>query len=224
MKKNEEKEEVEGSGSDIAYTPSEVADGCVRYLRREWGPGAWWDPCAGGGSWLDPLRTHFGPFGLATDIAPTEAAQAGQILQWDALKGPPPGRDPMWIVTNPSFSNMVPLLRTFLKVPSVKGIALLLLQQAIVPDGLLKKDSYRVNLFWGRNGQTNNPDQTVAQMVDQTVLYPRIKFGGPGRTGKHTDQREYCLVRWERQECGGWVSDRPPTLRRLNYKTNDVFP
>lgn len=196
--------------SDVAYTPAAVAERCVSFLRQECCMfGSWWEPCAGSGNWLPALSTRQG---IASELDPrAQSVRDGKALQWDALQGPPNGFEPRNIITNPPFSIAPQLLRSFLSVPSARLVALLLLQQWIAPDG--QGEAHRRDLCWG----------PVARPEMQLLLYPRIAFEGPGRSAGATDQREYALHIWARQEDGGWMCPRPTVLRRLDWRTGEVL-
>lgn len=199
-------------GSDVAYTPAVVAEACVRFLHQEyWMHGSWWEPCAGSGNWLTALGHRLGP-GMATELDPqAESVRSGRAIQGDALQGPPDGFEPENIVTNPPFSIAPQLLRSFIRIPSARMIALLLLQQWIVPDG--QGAECRRDLCWG----------PLAKPAHQILLYPRIAFEGPGRAAGATDMREYALYIWTRQPDGGWRPPRPTVLRRLNWATGELL-
>lgn len=201
-------------GSDVAYTPAAVAEACVRFLHQEcWMFGSWWEPCAGSGNWLSALgaRSGLGP-GMASELDPqSESVRSGRAVQRDALQGPPGDFEPENIVTNPPFSISPQLLRSFIQIPSARMIALLLLQQWIVPDG--QGAERRRDLCWG----------PVARPTHQILLYPRIAFEGPGRVVGATDMREYALYLWHRQPDGSWCPPRPTVLRRLNWATGELL-
>lgn len=201
-------------GSDVAYTPAAVAEACVRFLHQEcWMHGSWWEPCAGSGNWLRALgsRSGVGP-GMATELDPqAESVRSGRAVQGNALQGPPGNFEPENIVTNPPFSIAPQLLRSFLEIPSARMIALLLLQQWIVPDG--QGEERRRDLCWG----------PVARPTHQILLYPRIAFEGPGRSTGGTDMREYALYVWWRHAAGGWCPPGPTVLRRLNWATGELL-
>lgn len=203
-------------GSDVAYTPAAVAEACVRYLVAHHElRGPWWEPCAGSGNWLpalgSPQRGGLGP-GMASELDPQAlAVQQGRALQHDAMLGPPGDFEPECIVTNPPFSISPQLLRSFIRIPSVRMIALLLLQQWIVPDG--QGAERRRDLCWG----------PLARPTHQILLYPRIAFEGPGRSTGTTDMREYALYVWGRQPDGGWCPPGPTVLRRLNWATGELL-
>lgn len=176
------------AGSDIAYTPAEVAEACVNYLVPNFVEGtcSWWDPCAGGAAFPRALQKRFGR-GHATELdAHAESVRSGIAIVGDALRGPPVGCTPGLIATNPPFSLAASILRMALAVPTCEIVALLLLQSWIVPDGQGAK--FRRDLVWG----------PVAKLHTQAVLYPRIAFGGPGREDGGTDQREYAWCVWAR--------------------------
>lgn len=181
------------AGSDVAYTPDDVAEACVGYLVPNFveGPCSWWDPCAGGGAFPRALQRRLGP-GHATELdAHAESVRSGLAVVGDALQGPPSGCAPILIATNPPFSLAAQILRMALAVPSCDVVALLLLQSWIVPDG--QGEKFRRDLVWG----------PVARLHTQAVLYPRIAFGGPGRESGGTDQREYAWCVWARTR-GRW--------------------
>lgn len=202
-------------GSDVAYTPAAVAEACVSFLHQEClMRGSWWEPCAGSGNWLqalgDPQR-GLGP-GMATELDPqAESVRSGRAVQGDALQGPPGDFEPENIVTNPPFSIAPQLLRSFIQIPSARMVALLLLQQWIVPDG--QGAERRRDLCWG----------PAARPTHQILLYPRIAFEGPGRVVGATDMREYALYLWHRQPDGSWCPPRPTVLRRLNWATGELL-
>lgn len=103
------------------------------------------------------------------------------------------------------------LLRSFIQIPSARMVALLLLQQWIVPDG--QGAEHRRDLCWG----------PLARPTHQILLYPRIAFEGPGRAVGATDMREYALYLWHRQPDGSWCPPRPTVLRRLNWATGELL-
>lgn len=191
------------SGSDVAYTPDAVAQASVTWLARQFGPrwlSPWWEPCAGGGAFVRALQT-LGP-GAATELDPhAEAVRRGMAQAGNALHGPPAGMQPILICTNPPFSLATEILKMALAVPTCQVVALLLLQSWIVPEG------HRASWVWG-------PD---ARLYRQVVLYPRIAFGGPGRNGNTTDQREYALHVWRRVD-GVWNASGPMELERLVWR------
>ena len=79
------------AGSDVAYTPDDVAEACVDYLIPNFveGPCSWWDPCAGGGAFPRALQRRLGP-GHATELdAHAESVRSGLAVVGDALQGPP---------------------------------------------------------------------------------------------------------------------------------------
>ena len=198
-------------GSDVAYTPAAVAEACVRYLVAHHElRGPWWEPCAGSGNWL-PALGRAGT-GDASELDPqAESVRSGAAMQRDALMGPVFGFEPECIVTNPPFSIAPQLLRRFLEVRSARLIALLLLQQWIVPDG--QGAERRRDLCWG----------PLARPTHQVLLYPRIAFEGPGRSTGATDMREYSLYVWWRHAAGGWCPPGPTVLRRLNWATGELL-
>lgn len=201
---------VAEEGSDVAYTPDVVARASVAYLAgRGWIGGPWWEPCCGAGNWL-PALMDFAP-GIATELDPNAlAVRLGFAIQRNALKGPPSGFEPACIVTNPPFTCAAQLLRVCLAVPTVKMVCFLVLQSWNVAPG--KEPEQRKDLCWG----------PTARPVEQVVLYPRIAFEGPGRSGTTTDMREYCLLIWRRQPDGSWLAP-VTTLRRLDWRTGEVL-
>jgi len=193
------------AGSDVAYTPDEVAEACVDYLIPNFvGVSCpWWDPCAGGGAFPRALQ-RLGP-GHATELDPhAESVRSGLATVGDALQGPPPGCAPRLVTTNPPFSLAAQILRMALAVPTCEVVALLLLQSWIVPDG--QGGKFRRDLVWG----------PTAKIHTQAVLYPRISFGGPGRE-MGTDQREYAWCIWARSR-GRWTFEGPARLDRIVWR------
>ena len=197
------------AASDAAYTPAACAFACVRYLVESGGlPCPYWEPFAGGGAWLDPLDT-IGP-GFASELDPNAPSIGIGAHVWDAGKGPKSSWGKIAsIVTNPPFTGAASLLRSFLAL-DVDLICFLVLQSWIVAPG--KDGEERLDLVWG----------PTARPVEQVVLYPRIKFQGPGRDGVSSDTREYCLLVWRRQPDGSWLSP-VTTLRRLDWRTGVVL-
>jgi hypothetical protein len=195
------------AGSDVAYTPDEVAEACVGYLIPNFidRANAWWDPCAGAGAFARALQKRVGP-GHATELDPNaESVRSGLAVVGDALQGPPAGCAPVLIATNPPFSLAAPILRMALEVPTCEIVALLLLQSWIVPDG--QGGKFRRDLVWG----------PVAKIHTQAVLYPRICFGGPGREEGGTDQREYAWCIWVKTH-GRWYFRPPAYLDRIVWR------
>jgi len=197
-------------GGDVAYTPAAVARACVCQIRalcpEETALAPWWEPCAGGGAFVRALA-ELG-HGAATELDPEAASvRAGLAVQGDALGGPPSGLNPVMICTNPPFSDATAILKMALAVPSCRVVALLLLQSWIVCEG--KGPEYRTPWVWG-------PEATL---YSQSVLYPRIAFEGPGRSGKETDQRDYALCIWRRTPDGSWCwGPGPVLLHRLVWR------
>ena len=195
-------------GSDVAYTPDSVARACVAYLAAHGGiPEGWWEPAAGEGAWLPALQ-EVSP-GIATELDPNAlSVRLGFALCRDALKGPPAN----WVqsvVTNPPFSCAAQLLRVCLAIATCEMVCFLVLQSWIVAPG--KDGEERLDLIWG----------PTARPVEQVVLYPRIAFQGPGRSGASTDMREYCLLVWRRQPDGSWLAT-DTKLRRLDWRSGVV--
>ena len=196
-------------GSDVAYTPAACAAACVRYLADNGGiPCPYWEPFAGGGAWIDPLDT-IGP-GFASELDPHAASIGIGAHVWDAAKGPRPSWMPIRsVVTNPPFTCAASMLRRFLQIEGVDLVCFLVLQAWIVAPG--KEQEQRLDLIWG----------PTARPVEQVVLYPRIAFEGPGRSGTTTDMREYCLLIWRRQPDGSWLAP-VTTLHRLDWRSGVV--
>ena len=189
-------------GSDVAYTPAEACEAIARTYFHGRPRGLIWEPCAGGGAWLPALR-RYGPV-VATELDPAAASVvSGDATQWNALRGPPPGVEPRWIVTNPPFSCAAALLRRWLEIPSVEGIGLLLLQGWSVPKG--EDEEYRRDLCFG----------PVARIRHKLDLYPRISFEGPGRKPGN-DNREYSFYEW--RKLPEWRHKSPMTFDLLEWR------
>ena len=205
---------VAEEGSDVAYTPDTVAFQCVVYVvdrimgGRRHGQ-SWAEPCAGDAAFARVMASEIAGRSLVMELDPKAASvRDGVAVQGDALVADYTGVEV--VITNPPFTCAAQLLRVCLAIPTVKTICFLVLQAWIVAPG--KEPEQRLDLLWGPS----------ARPVEQVVLYPRIAFEGPGRSGTTTDMREYCLLVWRRQPDGSWLAP-VTTLRRLDWRTGVVL-
>jgi hypothetical protein len=205
---------VAESGSDVAYTPDAVAFQCVVYVVDRLLGGRrhgqhWCEPCAGDGAFARAMTSEVAGPAMVLELDPMAGAvQSGLAMQGDALAVDYSRIEV--VITNPPFTCAAQLLRRLLDCPTMGTVCFLVLQGWIVAPG--KAPEERLDLLWG----------PTARPVEQVVLYPRIAFQGPGRSGTDTDMREYCLLIWRRQADGSWLAP-VTTLRRLDWRTGGVL-
>lgn len=185
------------SGADVAYTPAAVVSAILTSGAVDPPSLPVWEPCAGGGSWIEALRAARHEV-HGTEIDPNaESVRRGLAEQGDAMDGPPAalrGRNfEVW--TNPPFSVANELLQAWTRLPTPPRRVVLLMLHAW-------PNAEERAWIW-------------PYLHRHVLLYPRISFGGPNRDGKgSTDQREYAVLDLR-------FGPRPatsPTLDRLDWR------
>ena len=146
---------------DRYYTPPELAEACVRWLRTHWLRERLYDPCAGGGAWLDAARRVSPELEVGgRDIDPEAPAvldgraELGSLAEWR------PSGKPCLVATNPPYGQVddwIEILLDHLHAERVSGVALLMRLTAI--EWLMDMDT--------------RPDDLV-------VSSQRARWGGPG--------------------------------------------
>ena len=134
---------------DRYYTPPELAEACVRWLRLHGLRDRLYDPCAGGGAWLDAARRvdpemQVGGRDIDQD-APAVLdgrAECGGLAEWQ------PAADLWFVATNPPYGQVddwIRILLDHLRAERIAGVALLmrltaiewLMEIALPPDDLV---------------------------------------------------------------------------------------
>ena len=170
--------------ADVAYTLPEVAGAVTRSLAPP-GPGRIvWEPCAGGGDWLDAFEAR-GWNWRATEIDPgASSVQMGKAVCADALhpRAAPSPAAKVEVWTNPPFSLTDELLHLWTEMGIPRAVLLL-------------------RLCWIA---AQSRREITGRIRAVHVLSPRISFTGPGRKKGSTDSEDYAVLDFRLQE------SRPP--------------